>query len=412
MNGRQFSASIINARQTILDMNSTLQVRYSNPRVFGKLKPLFTVLFFGLFACTSLPQQGPTTSDVVEQSEVPSFVLINVNDNISRALTTRSPNGFSSFFTKPSNKTADTIVGVGDILAIQIFEARNDALFATGTAQSDANFPAIQVASDGTISLPFVGEITVEGLSPRQIQERIIKQLKNIVIEPQALVSIIKTDGNNATITGDIFQPGKYRLSLTGDYLIDAISQKGGSKFPAFETDVTVIRNGRKENVTLNDIQNKPSQNIALRPKDIIVLSHDPKRFTVTGAVNRSGTIPITSQRLNVIEAIGLAGGLSDSRADRKGIFIFRYETKSLLHRLGYDDLGKLGTDPRGVPTVYKIDFSDAKSQFYAQSFQLSNSDGIYVANSKTVQLGKFLRLIGMSLGAFDDVLDIEEGLQ
>lgn len=393
-------------------MISTLKVIHSNSRVFGKLQSLFTVLLFGLFACTSLPQQGPSTNDVVEQSKVPSFVLINVNDSISKALTARSPNGFGSYFTKLSNKNTDNVAGVGDILAIQIFEARNDALFASDTTKSNANFPAIQVASDGTISLPFVGEIAVAGLTPRQIQEQIIKQLENIVIEPQALVSIIRTDRNNVVITGDIFQPGKYRLSLTGDHLIDAISQRGGSKFPAFETKVSVIRKGRKESVTLSDVQELPSQNIALRPNDTIVLSHDPKRFTVTGAVNRSGTIPLTSPRLNVIEAIGLAGGLSDNRADRKGIFIFRYEKKSLLHRLGFDDLGKIGTDPRGVPTVYKIDFSDAKSQFYAQSFQLSNSDGIYVANSKSTQLGKFLRLVGMSLGAFDDVLDIDEGLK
>jgi len=232
------------------------------------------------------------------------------------------------------------------------------------------------------------------------------------VIEPQALVSIIQTDGNNVIITGDILQPGKYRLSLTGDHLIDAISQRGGSKFPAFETEVTVIRKGRKESVTLSDIQEIPSQNIALRSEDTIVLSHDPKRFTITGAVNRSVTIPITSPRLNVMEAIGLAGGLSDHRADPKGIFVFRYETKSLLNRLGFSELGKFENDPRGIPTVYRIDFSDTKSQFYAQSFRLLNNDGIYVANSKSTQLAKFLRLIGIALGTFDDAIDIQEGFQ
>lgn len=389
-----------------------MQVRYSYPRVFGNLQSLFTVLLFGLSACTSLPQQGPSTSDVIAQSKGPSFLLIDVDNDISQKLTARAPNGFDSYFTKASIEKTNNIVGIGDILSVRIFEARNDALFASGTGKSDAGFPAIQVASDGSISLPFVGEIVVVGLSPRQIQEKIIKQLQNIVIEPQALVSIVRTDGDNVIVTGDIIRPGKFRLSLTGDHLLDVVSQTGGSKYPAFETDVTVIRKGRKDSAKLSDIQEIPSQNIALRSEDVIILSHEPKRFTINGAVNQSGTIPLTSPTLNILEAIGLAGGLSDRRADRKGVFVFRYETKSLLHHLGYDELGKLGTDPRGVPTVYRIDFSEAKSQFYAQSFRLLNSDGIYVANSSSVQLGKVLRLIGLGLGSFDGALDLQESLQ
>lgn len=373
---------------------------------------MFAVLLIGLSACTSLPQQGPSANAVIAQSKGPSFLLINVDDGISRKLTTRAPNGFASYFTKAPIEKATNIVGIGDVLSIRIFEARNDALFASGTGKTDAAFPAIQVASDGSISLPFVGEIVVAGLSPRQIQEKIIKQLHNIVIEPQALVSLVRTNGNNVIITGDIIQPGKFRLSLTGNHLIDVVSQRGGSKFPAFETDVTVIRNGRKDSARLSDIQGIPSQNIALRSDDTIILSHEPKRFTINGAVNQSGTIPLTSPTLNVLEAIGLAGGLSDRRADRKGIFVFRYEAKPLLRRLGYNDLGKLGTDPRGVPTVYRIDFSDAKSQFYAQSFRLLDNDGIYVANSDAVQLAKILRLIGIGIGAFDDAIDLQESLQ
>jgi polysaccharide export outer membrane protein len=376
------------------------------------LQSLFAVLLIGLSACTSLPQQGPSTNAIIEQSESPNFLLINVDNDISRKLTTRAPNGFGSYFTKPPIKNANNIVGIGDILSVRIFEARNDALFASGAGKTDAAFPAIQVALDGSISLPFVGEIVVAGLSPRQIQEEIVKQLHNLVIEPQALVSLVRTNGNNVIITGDIIRPGKFRLSLTGDHLIDVVSQSGGSKFPAFETDVTVIRNGRKDSAKLSDIQGIPAQNIVLRSEDIIILSHEPKRFTINGAVNQSGTIPLTSPTLNVLEAIGLAGGLSDRRADRKGVFVFRYETRSLLHRLGYDELGKLGADPRGVPTIYRIDFSDVKSQFYAQSFRLLNRDGIYVANSDSVQLGKFLRLIGLGLGSFDAAIDLQDAIQ
>ena len=89
--------------------------------------------------------------------------------------------------------------------------------------------------------------------------------------------------------------------------------------------------------------------------------------------------------------ALARAGGLQDSRADAKGVFIFRLEQADAL-----DWPAKPTTTPDGrVPVIYWVDLLDPASFFVAQSFPVRNKDLIFVSNAPAAQFQKFLTIIG-----------------
>lgn len=362
-----------------------------------------------LAACQDLPQQGPTTTEIIDQGSADDFVVIDVDAKVSRLISQYGTRSFSREFTAISNTTPANRVQVGDILSIRIFEASSSGLFSQGPTgnSNSSDFPTVLVDESGSISLPFVGRINVLGKSPAEIEAMIAQSLAGKAIEPQAMVGIQKSAGNSVTLAGDVFRPGKFELSVVNLKLAEVVALAGGSKFPAHETQVSLVRNSKRESVLLDDIFERPVNNIVVQSGDLIVVSHEPRGFTVMGAVLRGGSYPFAAKDVSVLEAIATSGGLADIRADAAGVFVFRYEPRWLLGKLGVGDLKRFAGDSRGIPTVYRFNLRDAKSSFYAQAFQLEDNDGIYVANAESVQLSKLLALFDLGLSPIERVSNV-----
>ncbi len=368
---------------------------------FSRLNIVLCVLFVlgALGGCTNLPSEGPLASEITQQSKQSDYLILDVDENIVGALAQLQPYGLQGRFGRKTKRLRHDVVGTGDRLAITIWEAGNDGLFSRGEG-GNSQFPAIAVNNRGYISLPYAGDIKVAGLTTRSISKSIVKRLQGQVIQPQAVVNIVKNENNAVTVSGDLAKPGRYELSLRGDRLVDVIAKAGGSKFPARETYVSVIRNGETGVALLHSIMNNPAANINVRRQDQIYLTHDPKRYTVLGAVSKPGAYVFDSTRVNVLEAVAHAGGLIDERADSTGLFVFRYENAKVLDKLGaaYPRSIKVSKSQEIVPVIYRINMRHAKSYFYAQSFMLRDKDSVFVSNSDSVQLGKFLKLLNLAL--------------
>lgn len=352
-----------------------------------------------LAAC-GLPQQGPGKIAVVAGASALNYVLIDVDERAVRLLG-QAPRGSLSSIRADAAAAPTNAVGIGDILHIRVLEAGAGGLFATGDGGAGGtDFPAIVVDRTGQINLPYVGDIKVLGDTPTQIQTKIVARLAGKAIEPQALVTVAQSSNNRATVAGDVGAPGPFALSLSGSRLSQAIAASGGSRFPAIETRVTVVRNGRTGSAYLNDILLKPANDIALQRDDLIVLTREPARYTLTGSVQRPGTFDLASAEYSLLEAISAAGGPSDNRADPGGVFLFRYESPARLALMGKTDLGTYPQTVDGIPTVYRFDLGNPQAQFFAQSFQLIDKDALYVAGAGSVQLTKLLNLFDLGLRA------------
>jgi polysaccharide export outer membrane protein len=354
-----------------------------------------------LAACSFTPREGPLAIEVDRQSVDNDYVTVDVNADIVRILSTQSPIGLGRRFERSNKIVPSSSIGIGDALTVTIWEAGEGGLFSSQQSKT-ATFPSVIVERNGEISLPYAGAIQVAGKTPRAVQKLIVSRLSQQAIQPQAMVSIAKNEHNTVVMSGDVARPGRYPIALEGERVLDIIAAAGGTKFPARETYVTFVRGGATGIQLVNKIIEDPSENVYVRRGDRIYLSHDPKRYTVLGAVTKPGIYVFDAAQVNVLEAVASAGGLLDARADASGLFVFRYEQPSRLDSIG----AKYTKFMNGrVPTIYRIDMSHARSYFFAQSFMLEDKDSVFVSNARAVEVGKILRLINLATASVGNVV-------
>jgi polysaccharide export outer membrane protein len=195
------------------------------------------------------------------------------------------------------------------------------------------------------------------------------------------------------TITGS----NKFKLSDSGDRILDLISKAGGTRFPGHEVFVTLQRQNRRATVHFTRLINDPSENIYAVPGDTIYVYREPRKYVALGALGFSAQESgVTAQyafeqeRLSLNEALAKAGGLQDSRANPAQVFLYRMEHREALENIG-TDLSAFAPDQKVIPTVYRANFRDPSSFFAAQKFQMRHQDVIYAANSDATEVVKFL---------------------
>lgn len=378
-----------------------LSRRYS--RFLGRVGSvaIVAVLAMAMAACSFTPREGPLAVEVEKQSADNDYVAVDVNADIVRILSSQNLIGLSRQFERSSKLVPSSTIGVGDALTITIWEAGEGGLFSSQQSKS-VNFPHVMVDRSGEISLPYAGTIKVEGKTPLAVQKLIVKGLSQQAIQPQAMVNIAKNEHNTVVMSGDVARPGRYPIALEGERLLDVIAAAGGTKFPARETYVTFIRGEATGIQLVKSVIDDPRENVYVARGDRIYLSHDPKRYTVLGAVTKPGIYVFEAAQVNALEAVASAGGLLDSRADASGLFVFRYEHPARLNSIG----AKYAKFMNGrVPTIYRIDMSHARSYFFAQSFMLEDKDSVFVSNAKAVEVGKILRLINLATSSVGNIV-------
>lgn len=385
--------------------------------LIGHMRFLVPVAILPLLAaCGSLPSSGPGASDIVETAnrKLPPFDVIPLNATIADALAANEFESFTSTF-GTGGAAPDLRIGVGDVVVVTIFEAASGGLFsgdagALGGAAKSVSLPPQPVARNGMISVPYVGQVKALGLTPAQVQSSIEAGLRDKAIEPQVIVTVADTASTFVTVGGEVGQTARIPLSLGGDRILDVIATAGGSRAPAYDTFVRLTRGSSAVTVSLSQIVDDSGQNVFLRPDDQIFVIVDPRIYTAFGATAQNSTFPFQTDRLTLAEAVGRAGGLLDSRANARGVFVFRYEKPE-----NYSIVRSGRTAPSvlagGVPVIYQLNLKDPNGYFAAQRFLMRDNDVIYVSNAPTTDLQKFLSIIGSGVGFVGSSTSVAGGI-
>ncbi len=343
-----------------------------------------------LAGCTALPSSGPDGRAVdfgatVKMSKASNgkpqvvgtdYALIDLNERMLGYFGATNPTSFSESFRLLRRGAPGIPLGVGDIVAISVFESQAGGLFIPADAGSrPGNFvtlPAQTIGQDGNISVPYAGRIRAAGRSVAQLQKQIEDQLANRAIEPQVIITKVASRSAQVTVLGDVRAPTKVEISEAGERILDVISSAGGLSAPNVETYITLQRPGRTATISYSTLIANPNENVFVGPGDTVIVNRERRTFAAFGASGLNGRFDFEETNLTLSEALAKAGGLLDGRANPSHVLLYRYVSRQTLADLGVDVSKFHATE---VPVVFRANLRDPSSFFLTQKFAMQDKD-------------------------------------
>lgn len=247
-----------------------------------------------------------------------------------------------------SHEPKNYVIGSGDELSISVY-ALEDPQQTTVLKRS--------VTSEGTVSLPWIGDVKTSGISVRELESRITEAYADRYIKnPQISVEVSQYRSVAIVMTGAIRNPGVYYLTDNKTTVLEMLAKCGGltdeaadeilivqgdtaSLLPA-DTNAPVVE--VSEQLTRDAMLSTTNQVIAISMRQLIdegdlrmnvditggaiitVKSMAQQYVYVLGYVQRPGSFTIRGpQQLDALRAVALAGGLSPT-ARAENSFIVR----------------------------------------------------------------------------------------
>jgi len=198
-------------------------------------------------------------------------------------------------------------IGPGDLLELKVF-------------QVDELSQTVRVSEDGSMTLPLLGRIVVEGLT----QEGVVQKLSGLlqakyVKNPQVTIFIKEYKNQQVAVIGAVEKAGSYEL-VGRKNLLQIISMAGGFSETA-GNGIFILREGADGAtstiaIDLKDLLVNGNQklNIPIEPNDVINVPVDREiRVFVMGRVTKPGAIKSKlSEGVTLLQAIADAGGLAE----------------------------------------------------------------------------------------------------
>ena len=359
-------------------------------------------------ACGELPSNGPLAGQILASGQATpaapaqatdtNYAIVDINQ-ASIAAMDRAPR--PSLIRRFGDKAPVPAqqIDVGDVVSVSIFES-GTGLFASGSVTPtgvdgahSVTLPAQVVDQRGNILVPYAAKpIRAVGRTPMEVAQSIQKALASQASQPQVIVTVPQSPSSTASVLGDQTGAAQVPLTLKGERLLDVVAQGGGIKSLPAETFITLTRAGSSETVDLPSILKDPTENIYIQPGDTIYVTRHPQTYTALGAVSSSGELPIDQDPFTLAQAVGRAGGLSPNAADASAVFLFRFESRAVFREI-QNNSPMLATR-QAVPVVYRLNFEDPRSYFYAQQFPMRSHDIVFVGTASSVEFLKFLSVI------------------
>jgi len=278
--------------------------------------------------------------------------------------------------------TGSISVAPGDVLRVRIFEPYAGSIFPT-IQQPGADLGAQRVTDAGTITVPYVGTVPVAGLDLSQIEQRIAERLKGKAQDPQVIVEFVADRSHTVMVSGDVKQPGRISILDNVRSVVDAINRAGGPYASSAQggsqsnqLEVAVRRRGQVILLAQwSDLL--AGADIPIEKNDEIVVRPNARTYTVLGAVTKAGNVEMTKTNLTLLEALGSVGGLTDERANKTGVFVFR--------------MADVQSNPGGRARVFRLDLQQPVSIFVAQQFGMQPRDVVYVTNAPLYEYNKIV---------------------
>ncbi len=360
---------------------------------------LASVLALVLNACAAIPADGPNTASITTQSNAVDLEIYNIDPGVA-AIVAREhePNLLQNL--GGNRRSITPVLGAGDIIGVTVWESVDGGLFAGGVQGGrSAALDDILIDRQGMAFIPYAGRLRLGGKTVESARRTIQSNLSKETLKPQVEVRLKSDKRHRVAVTGLVGKPGVYQLGLAdgSGKLIETIALAGGAQGKSHRTDVKVVRGKRQGSINLGRLHSRPSYDVNLLPGDKVIVTDKARTFSVLGAVNKSSEHEFTKWNFTLVDALAVAGGLADSRADRTGVFVFRFEHQRVVNALRERN-GLPKAEERRVPVVYQLNLMEPQSVFNAKTFQMQDRDTLLVTNAPLHQWNKVLTSVSKAV--------------
>jgi len=270
----------------------------------------------------------------------------------------------------------------GDVISLMISDSGQDGgtLFSPLVA-GGTTFPKLRLDAAGKISLPYVGELKVSGMTLTQVETAVRQRLKGKAIDPQVHAELVGDLSGSVLVAGGVKTPGRYSALQGPLTLLDAVNQAGGPVLEPHLVNVVVRTGSKVYTYRYQDLLQGKNQPVP--PRSEIVVERARQRFVAMGAVKSPGLHDLPSANPSLLETLGTMGGLEEAKADPSGVFVFRLVDED-------------PANPHAV--VFRLNMRNPEAIFLAKQFLMQPEDAVYVTNAAVYEWQKIITPIVQAL--------------
>lgn len=297
-----------------------------------------------------------------------------------------------------STNAGGRVIAPGDEVEVMIWNTENNGLL-TEAGERTAKLPPMQVSPDGTIFLPYVGALAIGGLSPEAARAKVETAYATVVPSSQAVLTLKEGRESAVTAVSGVASPGIFPLHDRNMTLLEMLALAGGAKSGLSNPQMRLQRGNHTYGISMDRLLSDTALNTTMQGGDRFYVEDDSRYFLSLGAATKETQVPFPQDHVTALDALSLIGGLTDDRADAKGIMVLRRYPQSAVR--------SDGSGPRHVRTIFTISLDTADGLFSAGQFQINPGDLVYVSESPMINATRSIAVIAAAFGIANQVNNI-----
>jgi polysaccharide export outer membrane protein len=262
----------------------------------------------------------------------------------------------------------------------------------TSDNQKTVSLAPMEVSSRGTIFVPYLGEVVINGLTPDAARAAVQKAMEPIAPSAQVQLAVESGTGNSVDLVSGVGKPGSYPMP-NRNYSVLSLLAEGGGVSPSLKNPlVRLIRSGKTYEIRADRLFSEANKNTTLRGGDKVIVSEDDRYFTALGATGKENLIYFEQDQITALEAMSLVGGINDTRANPKGVLVLREYPEKAVRSDG-------GKGPTMRHVVFTFDLTTADGLFAARNFNVNPQDTVLATESPLAAANTVFGLVRSVVG-------------
>jgi len=359
---------------------------------------LVLLLVEGLAAC-GFPAGAPIQAEILAEAkaEDPTIEVVEVTRANLPMIADWPATGWQGHYRwlAAGGGGPTNLIRAGDQVDLVIWDSQENSLLTTPGSKA-TRMEGIVVSPGGTIFVPYVGAVVINGLTPDAARQAVQREIERIA--PSAQVQLALTPGatNSVDLLRGVNRPGPVPMPSRNFTILNLISAGGGISDQLRNPLVRLIRGGRTYEIRAETLLSDGTHNIAMRGGDKVVIEEDSRYFVVAGATG-DRIVDFDREHITAMEALSMAGGLAENRANPGGILILRDYPQAAVRADGEGG-------PKLPQVVFTVDLTSADGLFAARAFEINPGDLVLVTEAPMVSVAQVVEAVSSGVLALNRI--------